>query len=206
MSVARAPHGFEVSPNKADLVPVFWRGRSRHDDAHHGMPFGRGIAPVEYRGTEHVAHFADATVRAVSSKSRLAGNEVQVEIHYLHLHECIPHRGCRAEQPSPAGAWARKPANSSQLCAKAQRRDRRTRSMFLEHVLCRRPLRAPWGPAFEHQNRRGSSSPAMIGARLCLPPHGRAPHPLPPEQRRRRAAATPGGVVGRETDARDGER
>jgi len=81
----------------------------------------------------------------------------------LHLHERISQRGCRAEQPSPAGAWARKPANSSQLCATAQRRDRRTRSMFLEHVLCRRPLRAPWGPAFEHQHD-GGPSPAVVSA------------------------------------------
>lgn len=103
----------------------------------------------------------------------------------LHSHEARATRLGVREQPSPAGAWARKPANpshgtgdrrrnetcagsfpaSSQLCTSVQRRDRRTRSMFLEHVLWRRPLRTPWGPASRHiefVDHGGNTSPVVL--------------------------------------------
>lgn len=80
----------------------------------------------------------------------------------LHADESAVPRQRSREQPTRP-ALGKEPATLSLLCASAQRRDRRTRSLFLEQVLCRRPSRAPWGPALEHQHD-GGPSPAVVSA------------------------------------------
>lgn len=63
MLMRDASHGFQIGPQQAYLVPVLWQRRPRHDDAQDGVSLRRGVPSIEGRGTQLVAHFADATIR-----------------------------------------------------------------------------------------------------------------------------------------------
>lgn len=92
----------------------------------------------------------------------------------LHLNEWGD-SSPRAEQPRRAGARARQPATSSQLCVTAQRRDRRSRSASSND---RRPSCTPRGPAPREINpdHVGTSSPVVARGpcRSFLPGRGQA--------------------------------